>query len=300
MGLDMYLYKINNAEEFKQCEDDLDKMYDNRENMLDELFAEFADLGSDILTDFYKNAKTIEKQEHEKFIIFNLENKDGFEKLTYKFLNYIEVDLAAASGSGHQETAEIKRRVSLTLFNIFPIFDTENQEIKNKLTDLFIDYARKIENVLDDRLKEKIITVFEMNNELEKLEEKIENIKSQAVYWRKANQIHNWFYRNVAFKYDDIQSEIFNGEELVKLKNDIEKVLDLIHSKYDLDDKNIHIDENDSIYKKIMKILPPVSGFFFGSTDIDRHYVNDLKYTLDELNKLDPKKTESFYYYASY
>jgi len=300
MGLDMYLYKINNVEEFKQCEDDLDKMYDNRENMLDELFAEFADLCGDILTDFYKNAKTIEKQEHEKFIIFNLENKDDFEKLTYKFLNYIGVDLVAANGSDHLETTEINRRVSLMLFNIFPIFGVENQELKSELIDLFINYAGKIEKILDAKLKKKIITVLNMDNEIEKLEEKIENIKVEAIYWRKANQIHNWFYRNVAFKYDDVQSKIFNGEDLLKLKKDIEKVLDLISSKYVLDNKSVHIYKNDSIYKEIMEIMPPVSGFFFGSTSIDHHYIEDLKYTLDELNKLDPKKTENFYYYASY
>jgi len=299
MGLDMYLYKINNAGEFKQCESELARLYEDKENMLDELFAKFATLCNDILPDFYRNVTMIEKQEYKNFVIFNLENKDDFEKLNYKFLDCVEADLVAG-GSSHLETAEMKQRASLILFNIFPIFDAENQELKNKLIDLFIDYARKIKNVLDDKSKEKIITMHNICNEIEKLEEKIEAIETESIYWRKANQIHNWFYRNIAFKYDDVQSEIFNGEVLVKLKNDIEKVLNLLSSEYNLDSKNICISENDSIYKKIMEIMPPVSGFFFGSTDIDRYYIEDLKYTLDELNKLDPKKTESFYYYASY
>lgn len=47
------------------------------------------------------------------------------------------------------------------------------------------------------------------------------------------------------------------------------------------------------------ELLPPQEGFFFGTTDIDEYYLEDLKYTVDTLTKLleslDPKQWDFFY-----
>jgi len=47
-----------------------------------------------------------------------------------------------------------------------------------------------------------------------------------------------------------------------------------------------------------MELLPPSEGFFFGSSDIDDYYWQDLEYTVEQLKDID--KEEYFTYIASY
>lgn len=99
----------------------------------------------------------------------------------------------------------------------------------------------------------------------------------EAIYWRKANQIFNWFETNCCngatenCKYYDI-----TYEQLLQLKGICQRVL--------MDRE--HADE----------LLPCRQGFFFGSQEYDDWYFNDLEETIKEIDKLNPK--DSFIYYA--
>lgn len=46
--------------------------------------------------------------------------------------------------------------------------------------------------------------------------------------------------------------------------------------------------------------LPPASGFFFGSTEIDEYYAEDLQNTIDQLEPLLKESDVSFYYQSSW
>lgn len=107
------------------------------------------------------------------------------------------------------------------------------------------------------------------------------SVTETAIYWRKVNSIHNWFVNNCANGVDECQPVYVTREKLELL---LETVSNVIKTK----------DTSE---------LEPVSGFFFGSTDIDEWYWNDLKYTETELKNL-LAKTEfdgvSFIYQASW
>ena len=108
-------------------------------------------------------------------------------------------------------------------------------------------------------------------------------VETEAGYWRKANQIHNWFVRECQDNIDGCQNTVLNLASLEKLYNlvtDIGK------------DKTL-----------AMQLLPSQSGFFFGSTEYDNWYFDDLKYTKQLLKKLlrkDSSANWQFSYQASW
>jgi hypothetical protein len=96
--------------------------------------------------------------------------------------------------------------------------------------------------------------------------DKITTITIEAMYWRKANEIHKWFVDNVQDGNDDCGRYYVEKEQLEDLLKLINDVLNN-HDKAD-------------------ELLPTQSGFFFGDTDYDEWYFKNLKRTKDELTKL--------------
>ena len=91
-------------------------------------------------------------------------------------------------------------------------------------------------------------------------------IKTLEIYWRKANAIHNWFVENVQEGEDDCRCYELEKEQLIELRNTCKKVL-----------------KNDSLKEEL---LPTQGGFFFGGTDYDEYYYNDLKETIKDIDRL--------------
>lgn len=85
-------------------------------------------------------------------------------------------------------------------------------------------------------------------------------------YWRKANQIHNWFVQNVQNGEDDCREHYVSYEDIIKLYVTVCEVLE-DHSKAE-------------------DLLPTESGFFFGSTDFNEYYFEDLVHTKKILEPL--------------
>ena len=107
------------------------------------------------------------------------------------------------------------------------------------------------------------------------------SVTETAIYWRKVNSIHNWFIQKCANGVDECQPVYVSREQLENLVETVDT----------------------AIKTKDGDLLPPASGFFFGSIDRDEWYWNDLKYTRTELkNLLSKTKTEdvSFIYQASW
>lgn len=95
---------------------------------------------------------------------------------------------------------------------------------------------------------------------------KIKHITAEVGYWRKANAIHKWFVDNIQKGVDDCGSYEVSKNDLLELLNLVDEVL-----------KN-----RDQAHK----LLPCTSGFFFGSTDYDDYYFEDLEYTKNLLERL--------------
>lgn len=95
-------------------------------------------------------------------------------------------------------------------------------------------------------------------------------------YWRKANAIHNWFVQYCGDGEDDCRPIELCGDSLIKLRNLCQTVLD-----------------NP---KKAADLLPTRGGFFFGSTEYDKCYFDDLKDTINMLKDIDE---EAYYTYRA-
>lgn len=89
------------------------------------------------------------------------------------------------------------------------------------------------------------------------------NIKIELIYWRKANAIHQWFVNNVCEGMDDCQDHYVEFEQL-------EKLLELCKK----------VKECPSLAGEL---LPTQKGFFFGSTEYDDGYFQDIEYTIERL-----------------
>ena len=85
-------------------------------------------------------------------------------------------------------------------------------------------------------------------------------------YWRKANQIHKWFVANVQDGKDDCEDYIVSRSQLKELKKLCQEVLDN--------------------HEKANEILPTKDGFFFGGTDYDEYYFDDLSNTIKIIDKV--------------
>lgn len=89
---------------------------------------------------------------------------------------------------------------------------------------------------------------------------------SEVAYWRKANAIHHFFVTEVQDNVDDCKPYSVDEQSLVNLLSFIDEVL--------------------SDTEKAEDLLPTQEGFFFGSTEYDEYYIDDLSRTKSMLSSL--------------
>lgn len=114
--------------------------------------------------------------------------------------------------------------------------------------------------------------------------ERIAYIEEEVMYWRKANAIHKWFVDNVQDGEDNCKEYHVGREQLTELMELCKEVI-----------KNP---------ERAEELLPTTSGFFFGSSEYDEWYFNDLKETVEVITKLqqeeDGNPVGSYYYSSSW
>ena len=115
----------------------------------------------------------------------------------------------------------------------------------------------------------------------------IKQVEAAVMYWRKANAIHAWFVDNVQDGVDECQESYIDPQKLYELRDTCKAVLE---------DRS-----------RAAELLPAQGGFFFGSTDYNDYYFDDVQRTYDWLETLlfvgtfDEKfKNWDFYYQASW
>jgi hypothetical protein len=155
-------------------------------------------------------------------------------------------------------------------------------------------------------------------------------ISETVAYWRKANQIHKWFVDNVQSGEDDCGEYDVSRREIQDLTNLLYTIIDKLDGKEFVrhttdtsseEEKSFIFDKtklremyskmtyrfdinDDELKDYCCEVLPPQDGCFFGSTDINSWYFQDIIKTVlmfDELQKrikkLDEKKV---FYYLTY
>lgn len=116
----------------------------------------------------------------------------------------------------------------------------------------------------DKEIKE----VFPIENPDESL-----SLEMTVLYWRKANAIHKWFVDNIQDgedNCDEYSVDVTQLEELLKL---CKKVKD-----------------NP---KDAPELLPTCDGFFFGETEYDKSYMDDIEYTIKSLERVIKENEDS-------
>ena len=109
---------------------------------------------------------------------------------------------------------------------------------------------------------------------------KVVEITEEMGYWRKANAIHNWFVKNVQKGEDDCKEYYVSKDQLIKLLRTVKDVI--------------------SDHSKAEELLPTTSGFFFGGTEYDEYYFDDLTNTEKIIEKALNEPNGNYYYHSSW
>jgi hypothetical protein len=147
--------------------------------------------------------------------------------------------------------------------------------------DMYLYAERYISEYSDKEMQSEIESIVKMPG-------KVNYVTSEALYWRKANAIHNWFVKNVQDGEDDCKKYYVPFKKLIELRDTLKEIL-----------------ENKD---KVEELLPTIHGFFFGTYNYDEYYFNEIARTEMELTKLidDLLKNHlyesyySFYYQSSW
>ena len=183
--------------------------------------------------------------------------------------------------------------------------------------DMYLTHRKYVKNWAHMKPEEKhIITISKGGIPVEsKLP--VTEVVYEAAYWRKANAIHNWFVQNTQGGDDK------NGEETWVSREQLQELLDLCKqvlqvakvkpgkmksgTKTYRDDKGELVSEQmyeDGMIvtnpEEVGELLPPTSGFFFGSTEIDGYYLDDVKSTIEQLELALSEEGGDFYYQSSW
>lgn len=120
----------------------------------------------------------------------------------------------------------------------------------------------------------------EINTKI-KVPGRIQGVICDVATWRKANQIHDWFVQNCQGGRDDCQKTMVSLDNLRELVQLCKTVL-----------------ENK---EQAPHLLPTSSGFFFGSTNYDDWYFQDLQNTVDMLEPIikDPDFQDWWFFYQA-
>lgn len=124
------------------------------------------------------------------------------------------------------------------------------------------------------------------------------SIPDEVGYWRKANAVHKWFVDNVQHGQDDCgyHEEVTKGK-LIELRDKCAYIMDnavmakgKVSNGYTFKNgaKEPILEDGFIVTNKEVceQTLPSQSGFFFGGTEYDEYYIEDIRYTLDLCNKL--------------
>lgn len=123
----------------------------------------------------------------------------------------------------------------------------------------------------EDSLKSQVAEAFPELGDVD-----VKEVVVEAGYWRKANAIHKWFVDNVQNGVDDCGTYEVSTEKIQEL---LALVVEVLQNR-----------------KKSSDLLPTQSGFFFGQTEYDQWYFQDLELTKKILENLLEPKWERWYF----
>lgn len=119
----------------------------------------------------------------------------------------------------------------------------------------------------------------------------------KVAYWRKSNQIHAFFDRELGGLEDCERKEV-DKELLIKLRDTCKKVLDnSVLAPTGATEKVFGFTDKGLVEKEVptfsivdntvaKELLPTQEGFFFGDTAYNNWYIEDVSETYETMNKI--------------
>ena len=124
-----------------------------------------------------------------------------------------------------------------------------------------------------------------------------EGVCEGVAYWRKANAIHKFFVDELAGGVDECQRIDVSKSQLEELLDRAKKVKaasklidgEVNNGYHFVDGKEVPIVEKGKIIEDASvadELLPTERGFFFGSTDYDQWYLENIEDTIEQIAKI--------------
>ena len=126
---------------------------------------------------------------------------------------------------------------------------------------------------------------------------KVSYIEEAVGYWRKANGIHKYFVDKCQDGVNDCKQYYVSTDVLKELLNICKTIKEKVIMKKGKIKTGMRMTENgwEPIMKEgkyisnpeiCEKLLPTEDGYFFGSTEYDEYYMQDIEYTIKLLEEL--------------
>ena len=121
---------------------------------------------------------------------------------------------------------------------------------------------------------------------------KQEESVTSAGYWRKANQVHAWFVKNVQNGVDNCGQYPVPRQKLEELSELCQRVLQALVVEEGMVQRSQQyvggVWVPSMVEGRVIanpevahELLPAQEGFFFGGTDYDEYYIQDLEDTVE-------------------
>lgn len=177
--------------------------------------------------------------------------------------------------------------------------------------DMYLHKKTYVKNWKGDKTENKHEVIVKGRHAGHVRPERLSHVVEEVMYWRKANQVHNWFVQNC------VTSNDWNGEEVWVTRDNLAELLDICekvlagsklvagkvtngyrgeNGKMIPNMEDGKLIEDDSVAKEL---LPSSDGFFFGSTEYNEWYLKDVEKTRDCLKALLAEPDESEFYYSA-
>ena len=156
--------------------------------------------------------------------------------------------------------------------------------------DMYLDKRTSVRNWSHQTKDERYsVSVKRGGKRLDKIQTKrITHIIEEIGYWRKFNALHRWFVENVQEGNDDCKQYWVSQKALTDLLEVLKKVAASRNRLVD----NLRDTETAK------ENLPTVGGFFFGDTDYNEYYYDEVESTIKIIEEA-VKDTDADYYYSS-
>lgn len=161
---------------------------------------------------------------------------------------------------------------------------------KGKTFDEVMEIKRKLDNEEIKGVEKENLKMYMFHTKLENINYEYDSLFKEVYYWRKANFIHQWFVDNIQDGIDDCGDYRVTQKDLQILIDTLKEVYNSLCDKEMITKKvqDGSIEYEIKVFKEedleiAKQLLPTQEGFFFGGTEYDEYYFEQIKDTLNDL-----------------